>query len=159
MSTPPKTDDDRAHEEALAAKLRALLKACHDAEQGYRLAAAEPGVPERRALFVRYAEQRAECAAELRAELARLPHAGEPPASSSEPSGPRPPAAGDEHAAVASCARLEGDAIKAYEDALGDRLPAYVEPILRRQYAAVKEAYDAMSHLRGDRGPASRPPP
>ncbi|HEU4410416.1 MAG TPA: PA2169 family four-helix-bundle protein [Polyangiaceae bacterium] len=158
MSIPPTTDDDRPHEEALAAKLRALIKVCYDAEQGYRVAASAPCAPERRALFERYAEQRAECVAELRAELARLPAAGEAPASSPEPQGPRHTLAGDEHAAVACCARLEGDAIKAYEDVLGDRLPPHVEPILRRQYEAVKGAYDAMSHLRGDRSPTSRPP-
>jgi uncharacterized protein (TIGR02284 family) len=158
MSTPPRTDDGRPHEETLAAKLRALLKVCHDAEQGYRVAASSPCPPERRALFVRYADQRAECVAELRAELSRLVAAGEAPGSSPEPLGPRPTLAGDEHAAIACCARLEGDAIKAYEDALGDLLPMQVEPILRRQYEAVKEAYDAMSHLRGDRSPTSRPP-
>jgi hypothetical protein len=157
MSIPP-TTDDRPHEEALATKLRTLLKVGHDAEQGYRVAASSPCPPERRALFVRYADQRAEFVAELRAEIARLVASGEAPASTPEPPGPRPTLAGDEHAAIACCARLEGDAIKAYEDVLGDRLSPHVEPILRRQYEAVKEAYDAMSHLRGDRSPTSRPP-
>lgn len=158
MST-SSTPDDRSHEEALAAKLRALLKVCHEAEQGYRVAASEPCGAERRALFGQYAEERAAFAAELGAELARLPGADEGPGPASASSVPRPAPSGDEHAAVACCARLEGDAIKAYEDMLGDRLPPGLEPLLRRQYAAVKEAYDVMSHLRGDRGPTSRPPP
>ncbi len=158
MSTPP-TTDDRPHEEALASKLRALIKACHEAEQAYHAAAAEPCAPERRELFLRYAERRAGFVAELGAELARLPVAADAPASTPEPAAARPSGAGDEHATVAWCARLEGGAIKAYEDALGDLLPPPLEASLRRQYAAVKDAYDAMSHLRGDRSPTSRPPP
>jgi hypothetical protein len=156
MSTPPTTDE--ASQEALAAKLRALLKASYDAERAYRLAADEPSSAGHRALFLRYAGLRAEHIAELRDELTRLANATvtTPPP---EPSGLRLTIPGDEHAAVASCARLEGDAIKAYEDALGDRLPPPLEIVLRRQYTAIKEAYDAMSHLRGDRSPPSRPSP
>jgi hypothetical protein len=156
MSTPPTIDDDRSHEEALAAKLRALVKACRDAEQGYR-AAAELSTGERHELFLRHARRRAEFAAELGADLARL--AAAEAAAAPEPPSARPTPGADEHGAVACCARLEGDAIKAYEDVLGDRLPAHLEPLLRRHYAAIKEAYDAMSHLRGDRPPPSRPPP
>jgi uncharacterized protein (TIGR02284 family) len=49
---------------------------------------------------------------------------------------------------VDECERGEDAAVKAYEDALKKMLPANVLEIVRRQYAEVKNAHDAIRNIK-----------
>jgi uncharacterized protein (TIGR02284 family) len=53
----------------------------------------------------------------------------------------------DEGAVISECERGEDSAVKSYEDALKNNLPADVQMIVKRQFSQVKEAHDHFRSL------------
>jgi uncharacterized protein (TIGR02284 family) len=140
--------------------LNELIEICRDGEHGFRAAAAGIGDPTLRRLFESYAEQRAGFARELQAEAARR---GGDPARSSDALGALPRGwmkvreaafGNDEAAIVAECERGEDAAVRAYRDAVGQRVPGNTADLVERQYVQVKDAHDHVRML--ERSQASK---
>ena len=133
--------------------LNRLIETCKDGEEGYRTAAKCVNNSDLRVLFTSYAEQRAQFAGELQAEVRRL---GADPEKTGSLAGALHRGwtnlksivvGADEAAIVAECERGEDAALKSYEDALRQSLPADVHAIVNRQCASIKEARDRVHAL------------
>lgn len=137
----------------LIGALRRLFEACKDGESGYRLAAGHARGAELKALFQGYAEQRARFAAELQGELGRLGTQDRKTGTITEAlheawTGIKAAVTGgSDQALVAECERREDAAKKHFEEALRHELPADVQALVRRQFAAVQEAHDRIRAL------------
>jgi uncharacterized protein (TIGR02284 family) len=133
--------------------LKRLFEECKDGESGYRMAADHARDAELKALFQGYAEQRAQFAAELQGELERIrehDHKSGTIAGALHQAWTGIKAAvtgGSDQALVAECERGEDAAKKAYEEALQHDLPADVQALVRRQFAAVQAAHDRIRAL------------
>ena len=57
----------------------------------------------------------------------------------------------DEASVLAECERGDEYAVKAYEEAIFGNLPASVQPVLMRQAAEVKRAYEMVKKLKKSR--------
>jgi uncharacterized protein (TIGR02284 family) len=133
--------------------LNQLIETCKDGEEGYRTAARCVANSDLKVLFTSYAEQRAQFAAELQAEVRRL--GGDPEKSGSLVGAlhrgwtnlKSSVGGADEAAIVAECERGDDMARKSYEEALGQSLPADVHAIVSRQFASVKEAHGRIHAL------------
>jgi len=133
--------------------LNRLIETCKDGEEGYRTAANCVNNSDLKILFTTYAEQRAQFAAELQAEVSRL---GANPEQSGSLVGAlhrgwtnlRSIVVGADQAAItAECERGEDAALKTYDEALGQSLPADVHAIVNRQRASLKEAHERVHAL------------
>jgi uncharacterized protein (TIGR02284 family) len=142
-----------APKETTISRLNALIEACKDREQGYRIAAEEARNKDLKALLQTYARQSAEFVAELQAEVKRL---GGAPAETGSLTGwltrgwqhlATVVSGGDDGAVIAGCERGEEAASVAYEAALADALPNEVRAVVERQYAAVKSGSDRLRAL------------
>ena len=139
-------------EEAVST-LRRLTETCRASAQGYRTAAEALRDPALERLFLTYARQRREFAAELEDEIRRL--GGTPPrgggvlgalrravinlrAAVSNP---------DERAILLEATRGEDAARTAYEWALASPLPAEVRTVIERQAWRVREAGERLRDL------------
>ncbi len=144
-------DNDRA-----VSRLNALIETCKDGENGFRCAArAVQHHSELQLLFHAYAQERADCAAELQAEVRRL---GGRPETRGSLSGAihrgwiditSALTGGDEHAMLSACESGEHFATQAYERALEDTmLPTESRAIVKRQRAQIRSAQDKIRALR-----------
>jgi uncharacterized protein (TIGR02284 family) len=133
--------------------LHELIDICRDGEQGFRTAATGVSDPTLRRLFESYAEQRASFARELQAEVARR---GEEPARSGDAAGAlhrgwmkiREAVSGNDEAAIlAECEQREDAALRAYRDAVDQRIPGDTAPLVERQSVQVKDAHDHVRML------------
>ena len=134
--------------------LNNLIQTCKDGEEGFLTAGDAVQDLNLRAVFHMYAQQRARFRAELTNEV--LHHGGNP-ASSGHIAGAlhrgwlniRTAVAGTEtRVIVGECDFGEDAAVKAYSDALKKVLPFYLLEIVRRQYAEVKSAHDAVRNIK-----------
>jgi uncharacterized protein (TIGR02284 family) len=133
--------------------LNGLIETCKDGEKGFRTAAEGVPNPDLKTLFRSYQRQRAHFAQELQNEVRRL--GGDPQQRGSLAATlhrgwvriKSVVTGRDENAIVAECERGEDAARKNYEEALQQPLPAEVQAILERQFAAVKEAHDRIHAL------------
>jgi len=139
------------------ATLNDLIETCKDGEQGFRTAADAVRDPSIKQLFVQYAEQRAQFAAELQREVTRL--GGEPEQSGSV-SGSlhrgwmnlKSAITGQDEASVVAAAEEGEDVARSsYEKALAAELPPDVRRVVERQSAAVNEAHDRVRALKRQR--------
>ena len=134
--------------------LNNLIETCKDGENGFRTAAEGVKNSELKTLFNTYAQQRAQFAAELQAEVRRL--GGDPETSGSVAAAihrgwiniKSVVTGEDEHAVLAECERGEDSAVHNYEEALQSNLPGDVRDIVERQYRQIKEAHDRIRTLR-----------
>jgi uncharacterized protein (TIGR02284 family) len=141
------------HDKAIS-RLNNLIETCKDGEDGFKTAAAGLSRADLRTLFNTFSQQRAQFAAELQNEVRRI---GGDPESSGSIAGSfhrgwidiKSAVTGkDDNAILAECERGEESAVANYEGALADEsLPAHLREIVRRQYAAVKEAHDRVRSL------------
>jgi uncharacterized protein (TIGR02284 family) len=107
-----------------------------------------------RALFLNYARQRAEFAAELQGQVSRI--GGEPATSGSTTGamhrgwiGLKTALTGnDDHAILEEAERGEDSAVKAYREALARDLPSDIHSIIERQYKEVKQTHNSVRSLR-----------
>jgi uncharacterized protein (TIGR02284 family) len=137
----------------LIGTLRRLFEASKDGDSGYRMAADHARGAELKTLFQGYAEQRARFAAELQGELERLGTQDRKTGTITETlhqGWTRIKAAvtgGSDKALIAECERAEDATRELYEEALRQDLPADVQALVRRQFAAVQEAHDRIRAL------------
>jgi uncharacterized protein (TIGR02284 family) len=143
------TDKDNA-----VSTLNNLIETCKDGQNGFQTAADGVRNGELKTLFHTYAQQRAQFAAELQAEVRRL--GGDPEETGSIAAGlhrgwiniKSAVTGEDEKAVISECERGEDSAVRNYEDALGEEdLPQDIRSIVERQYTAVKEAHDRIRSL------------
>jgi uncharacterized protein (TIGR02284 family) len=130
-----------------------LIQTCRDAEEGFRTAAGAVNDPHVKALFDRFARQRAEMAGELEAEVVKL---GGTPEKGGSVSGSvhrgwmsiKAAITGrDDNAIVAEAERGEDAAKGAYQKALKENLPAGVRRLIEDQAAIVRLAHDEVRTL------------
>lgn len=133
--------------------LNNLIETCKDGENGFRTAAEGVDNSELKTLFNTYAQQRAQFAAELQAEVRRL--GGDPEKTGSVAASlhrgwidiKSAVTGGSEASIIAECERGEDSAVKNYEEAQRENLPGDLQAIIQRQYAQVKEAHDRIRAL------------
>ncbi len=133
--------------------LNGLIETCKDGENGFRSAAEGVEDNNLKRLFQSYSQQRAEFAAELKAEVLR---AGDDPSKSGHVLGAihrgwinimAAVTGKDEAAIIAECERGEDVAVRNYREALEKPLPVDLRAIVERQYLQVQEAHDHVRSL------------
>lgn len=133
--------------------LNNLIETCKDGENGFRTAAGGVRNGELKTLFNLYAQQRAQFAAELQTEVRSL--GGDPENTGSLAASlhrgwiniKSAVTGEDEGAVITECERGEDSAVKNYQEALEEDLPANVRSIIERQLIEVKEAHDRIRTL------------
>jgi len=134
--------------------LNELIETCKDGEQGFKTAAEAVRDPSVKQLFLQYAQQRSQFAAELQRQVSAL--GGEPERSGSVTASLhrgwmnlKSAITGQNDASVIAAAEEGEDVAKTtYEKALRAELPLEVSRPVERQYAAVKEAHDRVRQLK-----------
>jgi uncharacterized protein (TIGR02284 family) len=133
--------------------LNNLVETCKDGQNGFQAAADGVKNSELKTLFHTYAQQRAQFAAELQAEVRRL--GGDPEQTGSVAASlhrgwiniKATVTGEDESAIISECERGEDSAVRNYKDALDSKLPADVGAVVERQYTEVKDAHDRIRAL------------
>jgi uncharacterized protein (TIGR02284 family) len=133
--------------------LNNLIETCKDGENGFRTASDGVKNQELKTLFLTYSQQRAQFASELQAEVRRF--GGDPEQTGSVAAtlhrgwiNIKSTVTGeDEGAVISECERGEDSAVRNYQDALKESLPADLQTTIQRQYAQVKEAHDRIRAL------------
>lgn len=133
--------------------LNNLIETCKDGQNGFRTAAEGVKDTKLTMLFDTCSQQRGQFAAELQNEVRRL--GGDPEETGSTAAvlhrgwiNIKSAVAGeDEGAVISECERGEDSAVKSYEEALKNSLPADVQMIVERQFLQVKEAHDRIRFL------------
>ncbi len=142
--------------EDVGSLLNELIEVCLDGEHGYRTAAADVKNSELQGIFLRYADQRAKFAKELKAEAQRL---GVAPAETGTVSGALHRGWIELKAAltgssigsiVAACETGEDSADAAYGQAVDTAVPGQTRHIIEKQAGQVREAHQYMKHLKAE---------
>jgi uncharacterized protein (TIGR02284 family) len=137
--------------------LNDLIETCKDGEQGFRTAAEKAKESSLKALFAKYAAQRAEYAQELQSLVTRL---GGDPATSGHVAATlhrgwinlkEALSKNEDKAIIDECEAGEDAAVKNYREARAKVLPADVEAIVQRQALGVEEAHKTLSNLKHGR--------
>lgn len=133
--------------------LKMLIETCKDSENGFRTAAHCVHSAELKKLFDACEHQRGHYAADLTSDLERL---GSHAIKSGTIGGAlqqgwtRIKAAvtgGDDQALVAELEKSEEAAMRHYEEALKQALPAEVQALVERQFAGVQDTHDRIHAL------------
>src|SRR5919199_932775 len=133
--------------------LNNLIETCKDGQDGFRTAAEGVARPDLKTLFNTYSQQRAQFAAELQNEVRRL--GGDPEKTGSVAASlhrgwidiKSAVTGEDEGAIISECERGEDSAVRNYEDALKEDLPANIRSIIEQQFTQIKEAHDRIRAL------------
>ena len=133
--------------------LNNLIETCKDGENGFRTASDGVKNSELKTLFLTYSQQRAQFAAELQNEVRNL--GGDPEDTGSVAASlhrgwiniKSTVTGEDEGAVISECERGEDSAVRNYQDALKEDLPANIQTVVQRQYTQVKEAHDRIRGL------------
>ena len=131
--------------------LNNLIETCKDGQEGFLEAAEGVKNSELKTLFLAYSQQRAQFAGVLQNEVLRM--GGEPEKAGSVAAklhrgwiDIKSAVTGeDEGAIISECERGEDSAVKNYQEALNEDLPANIRSIIEQQFTQVKEAHD---HIR-----------
>lgn len=134
--------------------LNNLIETCRDGQNGFQTAAEGVENSEYKRLFEQYAQQRAQFVGELQGEVRSL--GGDPETMGSVAAAlhrgwiniKSVVTGKDEHSILEECERGEDSAVRNYQDALGQPLPADAQALVRRQYQAVQEAHNRVRSLR-----------
>ncbi len=137
----------------LISTLNNLIETCKDGEDGFRTAANGVQRSDVRTLFLTYSQQRAQFAAELQGEVRHL--GGDPEEKGSVAASlhrgwiniKSTVTGKDEGAIISECERGEDSAVRNYQGALNEDLPANIREIVERQFTQVKEAHDRVRDL------------
>ena len=137
----------------LISTLNNLIETCKDGEEGFRTAADGVKNSDLRTLFLTYSQQRAQFAAELQNEVRHL--GGDPEERGSVAASlhrgwiniKSAVTGEDEGAVISECERGEDSAVRNYQSALNEDLPANIRSTVERQYTQVKEAHDRVRAL------------
>lgn len=133
--------------------LNNLIETCKDGQEGFRTAAEGVRNSELKTLFLTYSQQRAQFAGDLQNVVLRL--GGDPEKSGSVAAtlhrgwiDIKSAVTGeDEGAVIAECERGEDSAVRNYEEALKEDLPADIRAIVEEQFTRVQEAHDRVRIL------------
>jgi uncharacterized protein (TIGR02284 family) len=133
--------------------LNNLIETCKDGQQGFHTAADGVKNSELKTLFHVLAQQRAQFAAELQAEVRRL--GGDPEQAGSVAASlhrgwiniKSAVTGEDEGSVITECERGEDSAVRNYQEAINAGLPEDIRAIVERQYMEVKEAHDRIRAL------------
>ena len=133
--------------------LNNLIETCKDGQDGFRAAAEGVKNSELKTLLNTYSQQRAQFAGDLQNEVRRL--GGDPEKTGRVAASlhrgwiniKSAVTGEDEGAVIAECERGEDSAVRNYEDALREDLPADIRVLVQRQFTQVKEAHDRMRAL------------
>jgi uncharacterized protein (TIGR02284 family) len=144
---------ENSHDKAISV-LNGLIETCKNGEIGFRDAAESVKSDHLRTLLGEFSQQRAQFAAQLQAEVARLggkaEHSGTL-AGSLHRGWMNVKAAvtgADDASIISECERGEDIAKAAYRDALeGSALPAELRELVERQSMQVKETHDRVRNL------------
>ena len=139
--------------DAVISTLNNLVETCKDGQNGFRTAAEGVKNSELIALFNTYSQQRGQFSSELQNEVRSL--GGDPEKTGSTAAAlhrgwiniKSTVTGEDEGAVISECERGEDSAVKAYEAALQEDLPANVRTIVQTQFAKVKEAHDRIRSM------------
>ena len=142
------TDNDK-----VISTLNNLIETCKDGEQGFRTAADGVKKSDLKTLFLTYSQQRAQFAGELQNEVLRI--GGDPEKTGSVAAtlhrgwlDIKSAVTGeDEGAIIRECERGEDSAVRNYEDALKEDLPANIRSIIEQQFTQIKEAHARLRAL------------
>ena len=143
-----------ADNDKVISTLNNLIETCKDAQGGFQAAAEGVKNNDLKTLFHNYAQQRAQFAGELQAEVRRL--GGDPEQTGSLAAklhhgwiNIKSAVTGeDENAVISECERGEDYSVGNYEDALRDEhLPADLRSIIERQFMQIKEAHNRIRSL------------
>ena len=146
-----------------ASTLNELIETCKDGANGYRAAADAVTESSLKATFTGFATQRGTFATELQGLVSKVGGGATPEEHGSilgvvhrgwiEVKGwVKDLVTGhDEIAVLAECERGDAFAVKAYEDAIFGNMPQSVQPVLMRQAAEVKRAYEMVKKLKASR--------
>jgi uncharacterized protein (TIGR02284 family) len=144
-------------EKEVRSVLNDLIETCKDGEQGFRTAAEKAKESSLKALFAKYAAQRAGYAQELQSLVTQM---GGDPATSGHVAGTlhrgwinlkEALSKNEDKAIIDECEAGEDAAVKNYREARGKVLPANVAAIVQRQALGVEEAHKALSDLKHGR--------
>lgn len=134
--------------------LNGLIETCKDGQEGFKTAAENVYGSELKSLFYDYSQQRAQFAGELQEEVR---HLGGDPEKLGSVSGElhrawmevKTALVGKDNASILNeCERGEDAALKAYHDALNEKLPQPVSDTITNQLTALKAAHDSIRSLR-----------
>jgi uncharacterized protein (TIGR02284 family) len=131
-----------------------LIETLKDGEKGFQTAAEDVKDPNVKATFNEFARQRSQMASELSSHLRGDDAKSSPESGSISAAAHRgwmnikSALGGGEKAILDEAERGEDVAVKAYEDALKEPLPADVAQVVRRQYSEVKQAHDRVKAMR-----------
>jgi len=133
--------------------LNNLIETLKDGKNGFESAAQDVKDSRVKTVFLECAQERARLAGELQAEVRRL--GGDPETSGSVSAAVhrgwinlKNALGGGEKAILEEAERGEDVAVKSFEKALKENLPADVAGVVRRQYDQVKRAHDTVRDLR-----------
>ena len=134
--------------------LNELIETAKDGEQGFRTAAEKVKAPDLKALFTKYATQRATFVRELQTAVSQL---GEKPAEHGHVTGTlhrgwinlKEALSKNEDKAIIDEAEAGEDAAKkAYAEALQKPLPAEIKALVEKQNTGVLEAHNTVRNLK-----------
>jgi uncharacterized protein (TIGR02284 family) len=133
--------------------LNNLIETLKDGKNGFETAASDVKDAGVKATFEQFAQERGRLAGELQAEVRKL--GGDPEMSGSAAAAVhrgwiniKSALGGGEKAILAEAERGEDIAVKNFEKAMKESLPADVASVVQRQYASVKQAHDKVRDLR-----------
>lgn len=133
--------------------LNNLIETLKDGKNGFEAAASDVKDPAVKSTFQELAAERGRLAGELQAEVRRL--GGDPETTGSTAAAAhrgwmnlKSALGGGEKAILNEAERGEDVAVKNFEDAIKEQLPADVAGVVRRQYGQVKQAHDRVRDLR-----------
>jgi uncharacterized protein (TIGR02284 family) len=143
----------KTHDEVISV-LNSLIETCKDGEEGFKTAGDAIENPDIRTLFHMYAQQRAHFRSELFNEVLR--HGGEPAESGHLAASLHrgwmdlKTAIGgkNEAAIIDECERGEDAAMKAYQEALKENLPADLMSMVEGQYSEVRHSHETVRGLK-----------
>jgi len=143
-----------ADAKATASQLNSLIEICKDGQEGFKQAAEKVNCNELRATLQECSRQRAEFAAALQGEVARL---GVTPEKDGSVTGSlhrgwinlkTALTSNEDKAIISECERGEDSAVEAYQDALKAELLPNVQNLVSRQYQTVKATHDKIRDIR-----------
>src|SRR5436189_4412015 len=144
-----------AQEKETISSVNSLIETLKDGQEGFKQAAEGVKDLQLKSLFNEYSRQRSRFGSELQSQAQSLGEVR--PETSGSAAGALHRAwinlksavtSGDDHAILAECERGEDSAVKAYEKAMNDNLPAQFLEIVSRQYSEIKNAHDRIKNLR-----------
>jgi uncharacterized protein (TIGR02284 family) len=133
--------------------LNNLIETLKDGKNGFETAASDVKDARVISTFQELAQERGRLAGELQAEVRKL--GGDPEMSGSAAAAVhrgwiniKSALGGGEKAILAEAERGEDVAVKHFEKAMKEKLPADVASVVQRQYASVKKAHDRVRDMR-----------